>query len=164
MTNPAPAAPIKIYEFLEERLIFLDSKAGDRDSFLRDLARPLALERSGLSEPELYDKLLQREKLGTTAIGGGYAIPHCVVQGLEKPVIAVAVSRNGISFYSADGRPSSVFFVVVSSAEDANRNLQVLAGIAQLIRRSGELFDRLLRAKTPREVLDTIREEEEKAS
>lgn len=113
-------------------------------------------------EKELYDKLIQREKLGSTAIGEGVAIPHCKMKGVKDPVVMLAVSKEGVNFLSLDGKPSHLFFLVVSSPDNPSLNLQILASIAHLVRKANSLLKKVLDAVTIPEILDVIREEEEK--
>ncbi|MFQ6037753.1 MAG: PTS sugar transporter subunit IIA, partial [Candidatus Aminicenantales bacterium] len=113
-------------------------------------------------EKYLCEKLIQREKLGSTAIGEGVAIPHCKMKGVKEPIVMLAVSKKGVHFESLDGKPSHVFFLVVSSPENPSLNLQILAAIAHLVRKANSLLKKILEAKTIPEILDIIREEEEK--
>jgi len=162
MKNPEPAELLKIHRLLKESLIIPDLQAGERESALEEMIRSLHGHDKRLSAKEIYDKLLQREKLGSTAVGNGYAIPHGKVKGLEEPLILLAVSRTGVSFEAVDGKPAHVFFLVLSSAENPSLNLQLLAAVAHFIRRSRPLLKRICKARTSREILDLIRDEEEK--
>jgi len=74
----------------------------------------------------------------------------------------LAVSKNGVNFYSVDGKPSYVFFLVVSSPDNPSLNLQILAAIAHLVRKANSLLKKILEAKNITDILDIIREEEEK--
>jgi mannitol/fructose-specific phosphotransferase system IIA component (Ntr-type) len=106
-------------------------------------------------EKDIYEKLVQREDLGTTAVGDGVAIPHCKVAGLKSPILMLALSKTGVPFSSLDGKPSQAFFLVASSPENPGLNLQILAAIAQLVRKS---------SPDPQRVLRVIREHEERAN
>jgi PTS system nitrogen regulatory IIA component len=113
-------------------------------------------------EKDLHEKLIQRERLGSTAIGEGVAIPHCKMKGLKDPVVMLAVSKKGVNFYSIDGKPSYLFFLVVSSPDNPSLNLQILAAIAHLVRKANSLLKKVLEAKSIPDVMNIIREEEEK--
>ena len=113
-------------------------------------------------EKELYEKLVQREQLGSTAIGGGVAVPHCKIKRMKNIVVMLAISRKSVDFCSLDGKPSQIFFLIVSSPDNPSINLQVLEAIAQLVRKSGSFAKKILKAKNISAVLDVIREEEEK--
>ncbi len=142
-------------------MIVPDLASRTRDEALEEIVGSL---KSGgkISRPKpLYDKLVQREQLGSTAIGDGVAIPHCKLKGLKGPIVALGVSRQGVAFDSLDGKPIHLLFLVVSPGEDPSLNLQILAAVAQLVRKATALPDRVLEARSPKAVIDIIRDEEE---
>ena len=113
-------------------------------------------------EKDLYERVTQREALGSTAIGEGVAIPYCKIKAVKEPIVMLAISKNGVNFYSLDGKPTHLFFLVVSSPENPSLSLQILAAIAHLVRKANSLLKKVLEAKNIPEILDIIREEEEK--
>jgi PTS system nitrogen regulatory IIA component len=140
----------------------LDSQ--DREGALKEMVNFLKKKKKVNKEKELYEKLLQREELGSTAIGEGVAIPHCKMKGVKNPIILLAISKKNIDFQSLDGKPSNLFFLVVSSPDNPSLNLQILAAIASLVRKSGSLLKKILSAENISAILEIIREEEEKLS
>ena len=74
----------------------------------------------------------------------------------------LAVAKNGVEFHSLDGNPTYVFFLVVSSPDNPSLNLQILAAIAHLVRKADSFLKKITEAKSISNILDTIREEEEK--
>ncbi len=84
------------------------------------------------------------------------------MKGIHNPIVMLAISKKGVNFYSLDGNPSYIFFLVVSSPDNPSLNLQILASIAHLVRKSNSLLKRILDAKSINATLDIIREEEEK--
>ncbi len=153
---------MKLHNLLSEEMILKDIKSSTRDLALKEMVGHLKSQRKISKEKEIYEKLIQREGLGTTAVGEGVAIPHCKVNGLKAPVLLLALSRPGVPFMSLDGNLSHAFFLVASPPENPGLNLQILAAIAQLVRKSGELTKRLLDAPDARGILRIIREEEER--
>jgi len=162
MSREGISLTLKIHQLLKENLILPDLQSQNRDAVLRELDAFIKAARKDIAGIDIYEQLLQREKLGSTAVREGYAIPHCKVKGIDIPVVSLAVSKTGIHFESLDGKPSLIFFVVVTSADHPGLNIQILAGLAQLIRKSRHLMKKILHAGTGREILDIIREEEEK--
>jgi mannitol/fructose-specific phosphotransferase system IIA component (Ntr-type) len=140
----------------------LGLESEERDGVLREMVGFLKKRNRITKEKDLYEKLTQREKLGSTAIGEGVAIPHCKMKGVKDPIIMLGVSRNGVDFHSLDGNPSHLFFLVVSSPDNPSLNLQILAAIAHLVRKANSLLKKVLEAKSVPDTLDIIREEEEK--
>jgi PTS system nitrogen regulatory IIA component len=143
-------------------MIITDLKSKDREGALREMVSFLKKKDKIPKEKELYEKLLQRENLGSTAIGEGVAIPHCKMKGIKNPLVLLAISKKGVNFYSLDGKPSNIFFLVVSSPENPSLNLQILASIAHLVRKADSLLNKVLHAENISHILDLIREEEEK--
>jgi mannitol/fructose-specific phosphotransferase system IIA component (Ntr-type) len=143
-------------------MVMLEIKSEKRDDVLKELVGFVKKRQKIPKEKELFQKLIQREELGSTAIGDGVAIPHCKVKGIKDPVVALAVSRTGVDFKSLDGNPTFVFFLVVSSPENPSLNLQILAAIAHLVRKANFFLKKILEAKSISNILEIIREEEEK--
>lgn len=143
-------------------MILLGLESKKRDDVLREIVGFLKKRNRISKEKELYEKLLQRENLGSTAIGGGVAIPHCKMKGIKDPIVMLAVSKNGVDFHSLDGRSSYLLFLVASSPDNPSLNLQILAAIAHLVRKAKSLQKKILEAENAQDILDIIREEEEK--
>ncbi|OGD10315.1 MAG: hypothetical protein A2Y86_03985 [Candidatus Aminicenantes bacterium RBG_13_62_12] len=152
---------MRLFSLIAEDLVLLDVKAGERNSALREMVTALKRAKKISKDKELYDKLLKRENEGSTAVGGGFAIPHAKHKGIKNPVVLVALSRRGVEFHAPDGKPVRFFFFVVSHPADPGLNLRILAAIAHLLRKSSALAERLAGAETARQVLDVIRQEEE---
>jgi fructose-specific phosphotransferase system IIA component len=153
---------LKIQNLLTQDMVMLEIKSEKRDDVLKELVGFVKKRQKIPKEKELFQKLIQREELGSTAIGDGVAIPHCKVKGIKDPVVALAVSRTGVDFKSLDGNPTFVFFLVVSSPENPSLNLQILAAIAHLVRKANFFLKKILEAKSISNILEIIREEEEK--
>lgn len=137
-------------------------KSQKRENVLKEMVSFLKEKNKIAREKDLYNKLIQRENLGSTGIGEGVAIPHCKMKGVKDPIIMLAVSRKGVNFYSQDGKPSHVFFLVVSSPENPSLNLQILAAIAHLVRKANSLIKKILKAVNISSIMEVIRKEEEK--
>lgn len=153
---------VKVHSLLDEGLILARLAARDREGVLREMSA--RLEAGAMIPPEeaILEKLLKREELGTTAIGRGVAIPHCRSSRIKAPVLLLGLSKEGVPFASVDGKLSHVFFLLVSPQDNPNASLRLLAAIAALTRQSRSLAAKLLRAPGPAQVLQTLREEEEK--
>jgi len=143
-------------------MILLGLESKEREGVLREIVGFLKNRNRISKEKDLYEKLVQREKLGSTAIGGGVAIPHCKMKGIKDPVVMLAISQGGVNFHSLDGKLSHLIFLVASTPDNPSLNLQILAAIAHLVRKANSLLTKVLDAKNIPEILDIIREEEEK--
>jgi PTS system nitrogen regulatory IIA component len=154
---------MKLHALLTEDTILDRLDARSRDDVLREMVEHLAPRAAVEPAEDVLAKLLEREKLGTTAIGGGVAIPHCKVSGLKAPLVALGVSRAGVPFDAADGKPVHLIFLVVSPLENPDVNLGLLASIAKLVRHSGSLASKLVKGRTAKKRLEILRRAEEKA-
>lgn len=124
-------------------LIFPDLPAADRAQVLRGLAGRVA-ERGLVTDADaLFDKLWEREQLGSTAIGGGIAIPHCKIDRLAGGVVSLGRAPEGIDFGAVDGQLVRLFFLVISPSQSPAEHLQVLAAISRWIKGGGRLQELL---------------------
>jgi nitrogen PTS system EIIA component len=152
---------VKVHPLLTEDTIIVDLHSLERDAVLEEMAQFLKDKEVIGQEKELLEKLIQREKLGSTAIGEGISIPHCKLKEVKNAIVGVAISKKGVDFGSIDKKPTHIFFLVISSPENPSLSLQILAAIAQLVRKSSPLARKIMGAKYPRKVIEVIREEEE---
>lgn len=140
-------------------LIFPDLPATDRPQVLRAFADRVAQRGLVRDAAELYQKLWEREQLGSTGVGSGIAIPHCKLKGLAHGVVAVGIVPEGVDFEAVDGQPVKVFFLVVSPSESPAEHLQVLAAISRWVK-SNRHAEKILALRDPQEVYDFLRREE----
>ncbi|HEY3202715.1 MAG TPA: PTS sugar transporter subunit IIA [Thermoanaerobaculia bacterium] len=152
-------AAVRRERLLDPALVFHGLPGRTRDEVLEELASHLA-ERGRVSAPgELVDRLLEREKLGCTGLGGGVAIPHCKWKDLDEVVVAVASTEHPVDFAAADGVPVSLVFLVVSPAQAPAAHLQTLARISRLLR-TPRVVEGLRRAESSEKMLEVLREAE----
>lgn len=155
---------VRLHPLLAEDLVVPNLAARDRDGILSEMTAVLKARGRIAEDRELAARLAARERMGSTAIGRGVAIPHCKASGLRRPVVLLAVSRKGAAFDAADGKPAHLFFLVVTPPEDPALSLQILASVARLARRSRSLQRRILAAAGPSEILEVVRDEEDKGA
>ena len=109
----------------------------------------------------LYEVITEREKLGSTGIGEGVAIPHGKLKNIGNLLISFGRSREGVDFDSMDGKPAHLFFLLIAPEESVGVHLKTLARISKLLK-SQDVRKRLLDAETAEEIFSVITEEEEK--
>jgi fructose-specific phosphotransferase system IIA component len=153
---------VRVYNLITPDMVILKLESVTRDDVIKEMVGFLKKKNKINREKELSEKLLQREELGSTAIGDGVAIPHCKLKGIKNPIVMLSISRKGVDFHSLDGEPSHLFFLVVSSPDNPSVNLQVLAVIAQLVRKAERVKERIVGAENVNTVLDIIRDEEDR--
>lgn len=105
----------------------------------------------------VLEGLLERERLGSTGLGHGVAVPHVKVDGLQQQVTLLARSKQGVDFNAVDGEPVNIFFLLVSSKKDADEHLSVLQWISRLARHQD--FGSFVRnAKDSKEIYSIVKE------
>ena len=152
---------MKILDILPRESIVPDLAGKAKLDVLNELAEVVARKHPNISQSRLVDVLLEREKLGSTAIGEGIAIPHGKLPNLDGVVAAFARSREGVDFNSLDGGPTRLFFLLVAPEDSSGAHLKALARVSRLLR-NREFRDRLLGADGADALYQAIREEDEK--
>ncbi len=149
---------MKILDVLNKETIKIDLQATDKKGILDELVAPVA-HFAGASHDDLVKVLLERERLGSTGIGGGIGIPHGKYKDLESLVLGFGLSRKGVNFESLDGRPTHIFFLLMTPENSAGIHLKLLAQISKLLR-DEDVKSRLMQAETPEDVMAIIEEED----
>lgn len=151
---------VKITDYMSEDLISLKLKSKNKDDVLMELADLIAVSPEVHNEENvIYKALIEREKLGSTGIGKGVAIPHAKTDAADRLTIAFGISKEKIDFKSLDNENVNIFFVFASPIKDSQVYLKVLARISRLIREE-EFRNELLACKTPAEVIECINKKE----
>lgn len=150
---------MKIVDVLQKDAILVDLKSHDKKGVIEELVQPVA-QIAGVRYEELARVLMERERLGSTGIGGGIGIPHGKLKGLKSLLLGFGLSREGVNFASIDGKPTHIFFLLVTPENSIDVHLKLLAQISRILK--NEMFkERLLAAGDPEEVLEIIRQEDE---
>jgi nitrogen PTS system EIIA component len=152
---------MKIVDFIREDLILPELSATAKPDVLVELASHLASHHNGVSRDELLRVLVEREKLASTAIGEGVAIPHGKLDAVGKLVACVGRAREGVDFDSMDGRPTHLFFVLVAPENSTGVHLNALARISRLFK-DPEFRTRLMAAEGAKEMFEVIADEDAK--
>ncbi len=152
---------MKIVDFIREDLVLPDLTASAKLDVLNELASHLASHYDGVSKDELVKVLVERERLASTAIGEGVAIPHGKLDAVGKLVACVGRTRAGVDFDSMDGRPTHIFFVLVAPENSTGIHLKALARISRLFK-DPEFRTRLMAAEGNKEMYRVIAEEDSK--
>lgn len=134
---------MKIREAVRPELIFLGLEARNTDEALSAVARELSVA-AGLDRSLVEEALIERERLGSTSVGNGFAIPHCKLAKLNEIVVALARFESGVDFSETKGhQPVHFFFVVLSPPDQPAEHLQVLSQIARILKDGGFRTDLL---------------------
>jgi PTS system nitrogen regulatory IIA component len=150
---------LKILDFLSPNAIVAELTATTKKDVLEELVSLLSKDGKIKDVKLTVDVLIEREKLGSTGIGQGIAIPHAKTDQAQTVVAAFGLSRRGVQFDSLDGDPVNIFFLLVAPPDAAAMHLKALARISRLLK--DKFFRQSLReTKTSAEILKLIKEED----
>ncbi len=124
---------MRLTDILHEEAIIADLTARRKKEVLEELCSLLAEQESLDSEP-LLKVLLEREKLGSTGITDGIAIPHGKSKDINNILVAFGRSTAGVDFDSMDGEPTYLFFLILAPMNSTTIHLKVLAKISRLLK------------------------------
>ena len=151
---------MKIAEFLSAGLVLDNLAATDKAGAIAELCAAIA-RAHGLDAGKLGEVLLEREKLGSTGIGEGVAIPHGKLPGAPGLLAAFARSVPGVEFQAIDGKPTHLFFALFAPENSAGLHLKALARISRLFRNAA-LRKAILEAPDAKAIYALIAEEDAK--
>lgn len=142
---------MRLVEILPQSLVIPALHGATKDAVLRELATELARVHPEVDAGRLVDVLWERERLGSTALGDGIAIPHGKLPGLRGVLAAFGRHPAGVDFESLDGKPSQIFFLLVAPDNSVGLHLKALARVSRLLK--DDAFRAVLRATDDRDAL-----------
>jgi len=148
--------PQELAEFFQESLCVFDLKATDKRGAMTEMVECLGEKLHFKDKDLLFEMLMTRESLGSTAIGKGVAFPHGRSLAIQELSVLFARSTEGIQFDALDKKPTHLFFLIIAPPQDKeNLYLQVLGHLVELIK-SSALRKRLMEVKTFAELQETL--------
>jgi len=113
----------------------------------------------GLNRNEVLTVLRERERLGSTGIGEGVAIPHGKLKDIDQLILSFGRSKAGVDFDSMDGKPAHLFFLLLAPEDSISIHLKTLARISKLLK-DQDVREQLLTAATAADIYQIIQEKE----
>jgi PTS system nitrogen regulatory IIA component len=150
---------LSLRDYLQKRFVLWDLPSLDKQSFIKDLAARVVAILPAVDDQELLDRLLEREAQQSTGIGGGIALPHAVVGGLEVTALLVGRCREGLDFAALDSLPVDLFFLLLSPPDAKDEHLRLLARVARIVTPEETLAE-LRGAKGPEELFQMLLEQD----
>jgi len=150
---------MKILDVLHLDSIIPDLKSKDKKGILEELAASIAGV-ARVNPKVLYKVLMEREQLGSTGIGEGIGIPHGKIKGLDSMVIGFGLSKRGVDFDSIDGRPTHLFFTLITPDQSTGLHLKFLARISRILKNDGFKI-RLMKASNAEEIYTIMQSEDD---
>lgn len=125
---------MKLKDILKKSAVCGELTATDKKEVLEELSKLTCSVYPGLSCEQVMQVLMEREKLGSTGVGNGVAIPHGKIPGLDTIVAVFGRSKKGIEFQSHDHKPAMLFFVLLAPENVVGIHLQALARLSRLLK------------------------------
>ncbi|MEE4191262.1 MAG: PTS IIA-like nitrogen regulatory protein PtsN [Halieaceae bacterium] len=141
----------QLKELLSPALTFCAAPGTSKKKVIETASALIAERRSDLEAAEIYNNLLARERLGSTALGDGIAIPHCRLTACQEPVGSLITLEEPVDFDASDGQRVDILFILMVPEEATQEHLDILAGLARLL--SQAAFCDALRAAESDEAL-----------
>lgn len=133
---------MRLSDYITEDLVFIIHGVKDKTSFLHRLVSCLKKQFPNIDKKKVFTRLQDREKRGPTVFGNGVAIPHAIVEGLERVLCVIARIPEGVDFNVDGEEPVNIVFMILSPPEKSGENLVLLAKIARLVSK-GEFISRI---------------------
>ena len=148
---------MEVQDILKQSSVVTSLKATSKKQALEELAS-LAADSTGLPAREIFDVLLERERLGTTGVGGGIAIPHGKLPELDRLFGCFARLDEPIDFDAVDGQPVDLIFLLLAPESAGADHLKALARISRVLRNAASC-DKLRSATSSATIYDLLTRE-----
>ncbi|MCH2659584.1 MAG: PTS sugar transporter subunit IIA [Candidatus Latescibacteria bacterium] len=148
-----------LLDILSADSTLVDLKGETKEDIIAELVDTLAVGDAISDRDKVLQAVLEREKIMSTGIGDGIAIPHGKSDAVEKLVAALGTQRRGVDFEALDGEPAYVFFLLVSPANVSGPHIKALARISRLLK-NDDFKKKLIAAETAAEIIEIIETEE----
>lgn len=150
---------MKLSDILQRDAIIADLKSTNKQGILKELA--ISVSKAAKTESKEIEKvLLEREKLGSTGIGGGIGIPHGKLRSINSIIVGFGRSIKGVEFDSLDNRPVHIFFLLITPENSTGSHLRVLAQVSKLLK-NHDFKENLINAESIDEIRAIIQEQDE---
>ena len=151
---------MNIAKYLKEERICLNLEAAEKKPAIRELASFLRGAKEVTNFNSFLKDVFEREKVGTTGIGSGIAIPHARTDAVSEFVIAFGRSAKGAEFQSLDSKPVKLIFLMGAPKQNLNGYLRILARLTRLLKKV-DFRKSLMEASCAREIIEGFEKTEE---
>ncbi len=149
-----------LLDILSPQSAIVDLKGETKEDIIAELVDSLDGGDAITDRDKVLQAVLEREKIMSTGIGDGIAIPHGKSDAVVRLVAALGTQKRGVDFEALDGEPAYVFFLLVSPANVSGPHIKALARISRLLK-NDDFKKKLIAASSSEEIIDVIQSEEE---
>ena len=148
-----------ISALLSPQRIFLDAEISSKKKLLEFIADTVSTQ-TDLSQAALFNNLLGRERLGSTGLGRGFAVPHARIPELDSTVACFIRLKQAVNFESPDNIPVDLAFAIIIPEEATDEHLQILSGLAGIFSQP-DVCDAVRQADSIESIIDIIQSAEQ---
>ncbi len=150
---------MRLADLLSEEVIKVPLENTKKEKVIEELIDLLIATGKVHDKDAVFKAVMEREKVMSTGVGDGVAIPHGKAEGVHEVLAAFGIAQKDIDFQSIDEKPVRLVFLLVAPPNATGPHLKALSRVSRLLNKK-EFRDRLLKAKSPKEVLELIQDEE----
>jgi len=151
---------MKVFELLDEKFILTDFKSDEKESVINELI-DLYKGNDKINDIEMVrTAILEREKIMSTGVGKGFAIPHGKTNAVNDVIAAFGKTTNDIDYDALDGKPVHLVFLLVGRDDMVSKHIKLLSRISRLMNKD-EFRERLVDSNSKEEIINIFKEEEE---
>jgi len=151
---------MKVFELLDEKFILTEFKSDDKEDVINELI-DLYKENDKVNDIEkVRTAILDREKIMSTGVGKGFAIPHGKTNAVNDVIAAFGKTTRDIDYESLDGNPVNLVFLLVGRDDMVSKHIKLLSRISRLMNKD-EFRERLVNSNSKEEIINIFKEEEE---
>ncbi len=154
---------MNIFSLLNQERTNSNVDLGSKKKVLETLSKLLSCDIESHNRKQIFDNLIMRERLGSTGLGSGVALPHCRLVGLQQSFAAMLTLQRPINFDSPDQEYVDIVFCLVVPEKSDKEHLQILAYLAELFS-DPELCRKIRKAELPQDILNTIHHRQQSAA
>ena len=150
---------MKIIDILNEQVVRTNLQGTTKDEVINAMVDLAATQDRVVDKEKLREAIFEREKIMSTGVGSGFAIPHGKTDAVTDIVAAFAVTAQPIDYQSLDDQPVRLVFLLVGRDNMVGPHIKLLSRISRLMNKE-EFRKRLLEAASPKEILEIFKQEE----
>ena len=154
---------MKVHELLDKKFVLTDFKHKDKLGIINELIDLYKDDERVTDLEKARTAVLDREKIMSTGVGKGFAIPHGKSNGVNDVIAAFGKTTNDIDYDALDGKPVHLVFLLVGRDDMVSKHIKLLSRISRLMNKD-EFRERLINANSKEEIINIFKEEEEEYS
>jgi len=152
---------MNLFTMLDKKTVLPNLKAENKEQVINDLIDTLRYDVDSDTIEEIRNSVFEREKIMSTGVGKGLAIPHCKTKAVDRNYAAFARLESPLDFNSIDNEPVQIIFLLVGPDSNHSQHIKLLSRISRLMN-STSFHAKILKSDTSKIIIEAFQEEEEK--